>query len=62
MYNLVKTNTNAKYIDITSVLNIDDYYKTDIHWKQENLSKVVKPIVENLGKEYIQEKKRQIRN
>ena len=56
MYNLVKTSTNAKYIDITSDLNIDDYYKTDIHWKQENLFKVVKPIVETLGKEYIQEK------
>ena len=56
MYNLVKANTNVKYIDITNVLNIDDYYKTDIHWKQENLQKVVKPIVENLGKEYIQEK------
>ena len=56
MYNLVETSINAKYIDITNVLNIDDYYKTDIHWKQENLSKVVKPIVENLGKEYLQEK------
>ena len=56
MYNLVIANTNAKYIDITNTLNIDDYYKTDIHWKQENLSKIVKPIVENLRKEYIQEK------
>jgi len=56
MYNIVKASANAKYIDITSTLNIDDYYKTDVHWKQENLLKVVKPIVENLGKEYIQEK------
>ena len=56
MYNLVKASTNAKYIDITSVLNIDDYYKTDIHWRQENLSEVIKRVVENLGKEYIQEK------
>ena len=55
MYNIVKNNTNAKYIDITNILNMNDYYKTDIHWKQENLQKVVKPIVENLGKEYIQE-------
>ena len=56
MYNLVKTNTNAKYIDITNVLKIDDYYRTDIHWKQENLLKVSKRVVENLGKEYVQEK------
>ena len=56
MYNIVKANTNAKYIDITSILNIGDYYKTDIHWKQENLLKVVKPIVQDLEKEYAQEK------
>ena len=56
MYNIVKTSTNAKYIDITNVLNIEDYYKTDIHWKQENLSKIIKPVVENFGKEYVQEK------
>lgn len=30
-----------KYIDITNALNLQDYYKTDLHWKQENLSKVV---------------------
>lgn len=56
MYNLVKSNTNAKYIDITNVLNIHDYYKTDIHWKQENLSNVAKRVVENLRKEYKQQK------
>ena len=46
----------SNFSHITNILNVDDYYKTDIHWKQENLSKVVKLIVENLGKEYIQEK------
>ena len=56
MYNLVKASINAKYIDTTNILNINDYYKTDIHWNQENLSKVVKRVVENLGKEYTQEK------
>lgn len=34
-------NENIKYIDITKSLKLDDYYKTDLHWKQENLSKVV---------------------
>lgn len=32
---------NMEYIDIFSCLSIEDYYKTDIHWKQENLGKVV---------------------
>lgn len=35
---------NMKYIDIFSCLSLDDYYKTDIHWKQENLGKVVNAI------------------
>lgn len=29
-----------EYIDIFSCLTLDDYYKTDIHWKQEKLGKV----------------------
>lgn len=29
-------------IDVTSVLSLDDYYKTDTHWRQENLFDVVK--------------------
>lgn len=35
---------NAEYIDITNCLTIDDYYKTDSHWKQENLGSVVEKI------------------
>ena len=32
---------NMQYIDIYNALTLEDYYKTDIHWKQENLLKVV---------------------
>lgn len=28
----------AEYIDLTSTLDADDYYQTDSHWKQENLT------------------------
>lgn len=38
MQNEVK---NMKFIDIYNILTLEDYYKTDIHWKQENLLKVV---------------------
>lgn len=32
---------NIKYIDLTTSLNLKDFYYTDLHWKQENLGKVV---------------------
>lgn len=34
-------NSNIKYIDITKDLNIESYYRTDIHWKQEELFEVL---------------------
>ena len=52
LYNLVTSKVKGNYIDITSNLDIEDYYRTDIHWKQENLSDVVKKIVTSMGKEY----------
>lgn len=56
-------NNNLKdmtYINIFDSLNIDDYYKTDIHWKQENLDQVVKKInramgIENVSHDYKKE-------
>lgn len=53
-YNLLKDKIklNAKYIDIMDKLKIEDYYRTDIHWKQENLSNVVKTITEQMGNSY----------
>ena len=38
---------NMTYIDIFGCLDIDDYYKTDSHWKQESIFAVT----EKLGKE-----------
>lgn len=35
---------NSKYINICEELAKEDYYKTDIHWKQENLKKIVNKI------------------
>lgn len=39
---------NIKYIDIFDCLTIDDYYKTDIHWRQEKLGKVVDKLAEEM--------------
>lgn len=39
---------NMEYIDIFSSLSIEDYYKTDIHWKQESLGEVVNALGEKM--------------
>ncbi len=38
-----------KYIDITDMLSIDDFYRTDSHWKQEEIVDVAKYIAESMG-------------
>lgn len=42
-------NINYEYIELRNVLTLDDYYKTDTHWKQESLSKVVDVLSENMN-------------
>ena len=39
----------AKYIDITGALELSDYYKTDSHWRQEELLPVMKVFAEEMG-------------
>lgn len=41
--------TNLTYIDIWKDLELDDFYRTDIHWKQENLQDVVNEIEKQMG-------------
>lgn len=45
------------YIDIWSDLKLEDYYKTDLHWKQENLQLVVKKIQESMNLEAVSDNK-----
>ncbi|MBQ2974320.1 MAG: hypothetical protein IJE19_08190 [Clostridia bacterium] len=40
---------NMEYIDIFDCLTADDYYRTDSHWKQENLAAVVDRLGEKMG-------------
>ena len=52
-YNKIKDTANSKlsslkYIDISNDLTLEDYYRTDLHWKQENLSKVVNTLEQNM--------------
>lgn len=52
-----KLNSEISYFDISKSLNLDDYYKTDMHWKQENLEKVVNIIQNELNIESDEEVK-----
>ena len=40
--------TQMNYIDIWEDLKLEDYYKTDLHWKQENLQGVISKIQESM--------------
>ena len=42
----------AEYIDIMSSLSIEDYYKSDTHWRQEKLLPIAEILVEKMGGEY----------
>lgn len=50
---LLKDNFEYKYIDIFEILKLENYYKTDQHWKQESIKLVAKKLLENMNKEYI---------
>ena len=39
---------NLTYINIWNDLTLEDYYRTDLHWKQESLSKVVNTLEQNM--------------
>lgn len=45
-----------QYIDIWGELKLEDYYKTDLHWKQENLQSVVSKIQQDMDLESTSQK------
>lgn len=52
LFEMMRANTDfAKYIDLSDILEIEDYYKTDIHWKQEKIAKAADKIRRELGEE-----------
>ena len=38
-----------EYIELRDILTLNDYYRTDTHWKQENLIKVVDRLGKDMG-------------
>ena len=50
LQNMMKNNlTNLNYINIFDKLTIDNYYKTDTHWKQEDLFNVANTIANQMN-------------
>lgn len=50
MKQIIKANlSKMQYIDIFQDLNLDSYYYTDSHWKQEKLQNVAKTIANNMN-------------
>ena len=47
--NIMNSNLDIKYIDIFNELSLEDYYKTDTHWREERLSKVVNKLSKEMN-------------
>lgn len=42
--------TDATYIDLFPYLSLEDYYKTDLHWKQESIVDVAEALLVEMGR------------
>ena len=38
-----------KYLDVTKLLSLDNYYKTDTHWKQEEITHIAQYLAQEMG-------------
>ena len=47
--NIMNSNLDIKYIDIFNELSLEDYYKTDTHWKEERLFKVANKLSKEMN-------------
>jgi len=39
----------GQYVDVASILSIDDYYRTDSHWRQERIGPVAEALADAMG-------------
>ena len=54
----MKYQTNyMRYIDVTNLLELEDYYRTDTHWKQEKILDVANELGKQMGVELVEEYK-----
>lgn len=48
---MIKDNEYMSYIEISDLIDIDDFYKTDTHWKQENITDIARALCSGMGTE-----------
>ena len=44
----------AQFVDISDLLEVSDYYRTDTHWRQEHLQDVAQRLCEAMGSSYFE--------
>ena len=49
---MVENTPSMSYIDLFGLLDVEDYYSTDSHWRQEALEPVVEALAQALGAEF----------
>ena len=52
MFKTIKNSFDFKYIDIINELNLNDYYLTDPHIKQDSMFKLVDNLIEGMNNDY----------
>ena len=50
---IIEDNSDIAYIDLKELLSLDDYYRTDIHWRQDKIEDIAKYLCQSLGVDYI---------
>ena len=51
LYSIIRENVNAQFIDITTELELDDYYTTDSHWSQDKIVDVAQFLCSKMSEE-----------
>ena len=49
MFEMMEGSVNAQYLDITGLLQLDDYYRTDAHWDQKDILPVAQALADGMG-------------
>ena len=49
LFSLMEESVQAEYLDITGLLSLDDYYRTDAHWDQKDILPVAQALSDGMG-------------
>ena len=49
LFRLMQDTVRAEYLDITGLLTLDDYYRTDAHWQQQSILPVAQALADGMG-------------